>query len=145
MTAVPAQTRLVRWRLHLATPPEMVYQFLASDAGRAAFWAEAARQEAGVIEFAFPNGMRTRSRVIRHSRGGATARGWRPRHRRPLRPHRPADRRLAAQPPARAAGRPFWVATGVVGALFVLSLDRWLASRNPGRVLVDPADGGGIR
>jgi len=35
----------------------------------------------------------------------------------------------------------FWMATGVVGALFVFALDRWRASRNPDRVLVDPQTG----
>jgi uncharacterized protein YndB with AHSA1/START domain len=64
MTGLPAQPRPVRWRLHLATPPEAVYRFLASDEGRAAFWAEAAPQHDGVIEFAFSNGWRTRSRLI---------------------------------------------------------------------------------
>jgi hypothetical protein len=34
----------------------------------------------------------------------------------------------------------FWMATGV-GALFVFALDRWRASRDPDRVLVDPQTG----
>jgi hypothetical protein len=43
---------------------ELVLRFLASAEGRAAFWAEAAPQHDGVIEFAFPNGLRTRSRLL---------------------------------------------------------------------------------
>jgi uncharacterized protein YndB with AHSA1/START domain len=30
----------IRWRLHLAAKPEIVYQMLSTDSGRARFWAE---------------------------------------------------------------------------------------------------------
>jgi uncharacterized protein YndB with AHSA1/START domain len=47
---------VIRWRLHLAAPVAQVYAALATDAGRARFWAESAVERAGVIHFVFPNG-----------------------------------------------------------------------------------------
>ena len=55
----------IRWRMHLPVPPERVYAALDSDEGRACFWAEAAVERDGAIEFTFSNGARTRSRTIR--------------------------------------------------------------------------------
>lgn len=55
---------VVRWRVHLASPPERVYAMLATDDGRARFWAESAVEHAGAIEFVFPNGMTWRSDVL---------------------------------------------------------------------------------
>jgi uncharacterized protein YndB with AHSA1/START domain len=46
----------IRWRLHLRSPVSRVYQALSTDAGRAGFWAESARETDGVIHFVFPNG-----------------------------------------------------------------------------------------
>ena len=54
----------IRWRLHLAAPPEAVWELLASDAGRARFWSETAVARDGAIEFAFVNGMRWRGAVL---------------------------------------------------------------------------------
>jgi uncharacterized protein YndB with AHSA1/START domain len=54
----------VTWRLHLRTPPEQVYTLLATDAGRARFWAEAAVEAEGDIHFVFPNGATWRGRVL---------------------------------------------------------------------------------
>jgi len=47
---------IIRWRLHLNAPPATVYQTLATDQGRASFWAESAVAADGVIHFIFPNG-----------------------------------------------------------------------------------------
>lgn len=55
---------LIRWRLHLASPPERVYALLATDAGRARFWAESAAERDGAIDFVFPNGMTWRGAVL---------------------------------------------------------------------------------
>lgn len=52
------------WRLHLSSPPERVFEFLDSDDGRAAFWAEEAVERDGAIEFRFVNGMRDRAVVV---------------------------------------------------------------------------------
>lgn len=46
----------IRWRLHLNAPAAVVYQALATDSGRAGFWAESAVEHNGVIHFVFPNG-----------------------------------------------------------------------------------------
>ena len=54
----------VRWRVHLASPPEAVYELLATDAGRASFWAQSAPERDGAIEFEFANGERWRGRIL---------------------------------------------------------------------------------
>ena len=47
----------IRWNLHLASPPEVVYAMLATGAGRARFWAESAEERDGEIDFRFPGGL----------------------------------------------------------------------------------------
>jgi uncharacterized protein YndB with AHSA1/START domain len=54
----------IRWRMHIAAPPERVFAALDSDDGRAAFWAESAREAHGHIDFRFINGVTYRSRVL---------------------------------------------------------------------------------
>ncbi len=54
----------IRWRLHLPVPPERVFQALATDAGRAAFWAESAVERDGKIHFRFANGETAECRVL---------------------------------------------------------------------------------
>jgi uncharacterized protein YndB with AHSA1/START domain len=54
----------IRWRLHLASPPPAVYAMLATNAGRARFWAESAVEQAGAIEFVFPNGVNWHGEVL---------------------------------------------------------------------------------
>ena len=54
----------IRWRLHLAAPPEKVFAALDSDQGRAAFWAESAVEKDGAIHFRFPGGFSCVSRVL---------------------------------------------------------------------------------
>ena len=55
---------LIRWRLHLKSPPSAVYDILATDEGRARFWAESASEEAGHILFRFPNGWKWRGKIL---------------------------------------------------------------------------------
>lgn len=55
------------WRVHFSSPPAKVYRFLATDDGRARFWAKSAVEESGVIEFRFFNGQSWPSRVIERS------------------------------------------------------------------------------
>lgn len=57
----------IRWRLHLPAAPEEVFAALATDAGRAAFWAESAVERDGAIDFQFINGSTHRSAIL-HSR-----------------------------------------------------------------------------
>ncbi|HSF18007.1 MAG TPA: SRPBCC domain-containing protein [Vicinamibacteria bacterium] len=54
----------IRWKLHISAPPSKVFEALNSDEGRAAFWAESAREFDGVIHFEFINGMSYRSRIL---------------------------------------------------------------------------------
>ena len=54
----------IRWRMHLAVPPERVYAALDSNEGRAAFWAESAAEADGMIAFRFINGYRCQSRIL---------------------------------------------------------------------------------
>ena len=45
----------IRWRMHFKSSPEKVYQALATDQGRARYWAESAVERDGVVEFRFLN------------------------------------------------------------------------------------------
>ena len=46
-----AEPGVIRWRMHFASPPARVYAALATDPGRAAYWAEAAPEVDGVVTF----------------------------------------------------------------------------------------------
>ena len=54
----------IRWRMHLAVPPERVFTALDSDDGRAAFWAEAAIERNDVVHFRFINGQRCEAKIV---------------------------------------------------------------------------------
>ncbi len=41
----------IRWKVHFRSPPAAVFEALATDAGRARFWAESAPEVDGVITF----------------------------------------------------------------------------------------------
>ena len=64
MSAFQADADVIRWRLHLQSSPEAVFQRLATDDGRASFWAEEARQHGDAIEFRFPDRSRESARVL---------------------------------------------------------------------------------
>ena len=55
---------MIRWRLHLATAPDGVHALLATDEGRARFWAESAVERGGTIAFRFPDGSMYEGRII---------------------------------------------------------------------------------
>jgi uncharacterized protein YndB with AHSA1/START domain len=57
----------ILWRVHLKSPPYVVYDAIASSAGRAQFWAESAIETDGEIHFLFPNGLEARCRVVEAS------------------------------------------------------------------------------
>ncbi len=59
--------RPIRWRVHLAAPPEAVHELLATDEGRARFWAETATATSDRIEFRFPGGQTWAGRVLEDS------------------------------------------------------------------------------
>lgn len=54
----------IRWRIHLTSTPEKVYRALATDHGRAQFWAESAVEIEGEIHFQFPSGVTWRGAVV---------------------------------------------------------------------------------
>ena len=55
---------MIKWRVHLASPPDVVHAFVATDEGRARFWAESTEDCGGKIEFRFPDGSRLQGRVL---------------------------------------------------------------------------------
>ena len=55
---------LILWRLYLKSTITRVHQVLSTDAGRASFWAESAKEINGVIYFVFPNQMTWGGRVL---------------------------------------------------------------------------------
>ncbi len=58
---------LIRWRLHLKSSPRELHRMLATNEGRAAFWAESAIENDGEIEFQFPDGLYWRGRLIENT------------------------------------------------------------------------------
>ena len=46
-----AEKGVIRWKVHFASPPERVFEALATDEGRARFWAESAPESDGAITF----------------------------------------------------------------------------------------------
>ena len=54
----------IQWKIHLRSSPEMVYETLATDRGRASFWAESALEQDGSIHFVFPNQAEWRGRML---------------------------------------------------------------------------------
>jgi uncharacterized protein YndB with AHSA1/START domain len=54
----------IRWRMHLSVPPARVYEALATDEGRASFWAESAVERDGAIAFTFANGQTGRGQIL---------------------------------------------------------------------------------
>jgi uncharacterized protein YndB with AHSA1/START domain len=54
----------ITWRLHLRATPAAVYELLATDAGRARFWAESAIERDGAIDFVFPNDLRWHGAIL---------------------------------------------------------------------------------
>ena len=55
---------IIRWKLHLKSSPQVVYQKLSTDEGRASFWAESAVEKDGVIHFVFPNQAEWKGRIL---------------------------------------------------------------------------------
>jgi uncharacterized protein YndB with AHSA1/START domain len=55
---------VIRWRIHLNSSPDLVFQMLATDEGRARFWAESAFERDGVIQFRFPNGLEWDGQIL---------------------------------------------------------------------------------
>ena len=61
----PDAPRGVNWKISLAAEPEAVFRLVATDAGRAAFWAEESRTEGERFHLTFANGAHVDCRVIR--------------------------------------------------------------------------------
>lgn len=54
----------IQWSLHLESEPAKVYRMLATDEGRAQFWAESAIEQEGRIHFLFPNGQSWQGEIL---------------------------------------------------------------------------------
>ena len=55
----------IRWKVHFRSSPETVFEALATDAGRARFWAEAASEVDGVVTFCILNYEPFSGRILR--------------------------------------------------------------------------------
>ncbi len=60
---------VIRWKLHLRASPAEVYRMLATDAGRAQFWAESAIERDDCIEFEILNYPRYPARIVSRQPG----------------------------------------------------------------------------
>ena len=56
--------KTVRWKLHLGSPPELVFTYLATDEGRQKFWVERSDSKGPELEFTFSNGLRCHAKVL---------------------------------------------------------------------------------
>jgi len=61
-----SDTSMVRWKLRLKSSPQVVYDKLSTDEGRASFWAESAIEQDGVIHFVFPNQAEWKGRILKN-------------------------------------------------------------------------------
>ena len=60
-------TTTIRWKLHLKSSPQAVYQKLSTDEGRASFWAESAVEQDGMIHFVFPNQAEWKGKILENA------------------------------------------------------------------------------
>jgi uncharacterized protein YndB with AHSA1/START domain len=60
----PNDPDAIRWKLHLKSSPQAVYEKLSTNDGRASFWAESATEQDGVIHFVFPNQAEWKGRIL---------------------------------------------------------------------------------
>jgi hypothetical protein len=60
----PFNPAAISWRLHLQSPPDAVYDMVATDQGRARFWAESVVETEGIIHFIFPNRLTWQGRIL---------------------------------------------------------------------------------
>ena len=54
----------IRWKLHLKSSPQAVFEKLSTNDGRASFWAESAGERNGIIHFVFPNQVEWKGRIL---------------------------------------------------------------------------------
>lgn len=52
------------WKLHFASSPEAVYEALATDDGRAKYWAESAVETNGKLHYVFLNGIEDTGSIL---------------------------------------------------------------------------------
>lgn len=65
----PPQTkRSIRWRLHLRSSPNTVFDALTTDSGRERFWAESSNESNGVVHFTFADESKLDARIIEATR-----------------------------------------------------------------------------
>jgi len=58
------EPNMIRWRLHLRSAPEVVYEKLSTNDGRASFWAESTAEQDGMIHFVFPNQAEWKGKIL---------------------------------------------------------------------------------
>ena len=61
------ESNTIRWKLHFRSPREKVFEALATEAGRATFWAESAPEADGRIEFNFVDHPPVSGRVLENT------------------------------------------------------------------------------
>lgn len=57
-------TKIIRWRLHAASPPEKLFELLTTDGGRESFWADRSTSTADDFTLIFPGGTEERCPII---------------------------------------------------------------------------------
>ncbi len=57
-------SRIIKWKIHLKSKPETVYDHITTQKGREKFWAESAPEEKNHIVFTFSNGETYKSKIL---------------------------------------------------------------------------------
>lgn len=63
--AFQSEPGTISWKLHCSSTPQKVYDALATDEGRAGFWAESATEKDNFITFSIPGYEPYKSRIIK--------------------------------------------------------------------------------
>jgi uncharacterized protein YndB with AHSA1/START domain len=56
--------KTIRWQIHLQASPELTYEMLTTNDGRALFWAESAMELDKQVQFVFPNGQIWHGKIL---------------------------------------------------------------------------------
>lgn len=57
--------REIKWKLHLNSSPGRIYKFLTSCDGRNKYWSEDNKEDNGIINFKFINGVNYSSKILK--------------------------------------------------------------------------------
>lgn len=63
-TSYQPENGVIRWKLHFASKPDVVYEALSTNEGRRGYWAESADEVDGNIHYVFLNGIEDTGEIL---------------------------------------------------------------------------------